>query len=169
MAVISLPGLAIVSGKLNIIVPVSGDVVGMNQGGTSGFNRNSAMNNVLPDFSAHSGHVMYCDGATWKAIRSSQVGGGAAGSTVVDFGSSSLKKNDVSVIVSGGIDVLATSSVQSFFMDDATADNNTDAHLIASRLVTLTCEKIMSGVGFTIRGMTDGDVYGQFNVRWQWR
>lgn len=88
------------------------------------------------------------------------------GKATIDFGAAGQWNVDVSTVVTGIPSILSTSYVEAYFQGDATADNDADAHLIASRLITVTAGSIVPGVGFTITAQTDGDVTGTFQVRW---
>lgn len=90
------------------------------------------------------------------------------GKATIDFGAAGQWNNDISVVVTGITAIQSTSYVESYFQGDSTADNDADSHMIASRLVTVTAENIVPGVGFTLVAMSDGDVTGTFQVRWAW-
>lgn len=87
------------------------------------------------------------------------------GFTTIDFGAASSWNNDVQAIVTGQSLITSASTVEVYLQGDSTSDNDSDAHVIASSLVTMTAENITTG-GFTIRAMSDGDVTGTFKVRW---
>lgn len=88
------------------------------------------------------------------------------GKATIDFGSSGQWNSDVSTVITGISAIQSTSYVEAYFQGDSTADNDSDSHLIASRLVSVTAGSIVPGIGFTITAQSDGDVTGTFQVRW---
>ena len=90
------------------------------------------------------------------------------GEATIDFGTAGQNKTDTSVTITGQASILATSLVEAWIMGAASADNQEDEHIIAARLITLTCGIPTVATGFTIYGMSDGDVVGTFKVKWVW-
>lgn len=149
-------------GRQEIAPAQTGEAVQLDYGGSGGVTRNEAMNGILSDPATHEDMTMVVQGGAWRAVS-------LRGSSTIDFGTPTQRKTDVAVTITGLSRIKSTSQVQTFFIADSTADNDTDAHLIASRLVRLTVEQVTAGTGFTIRAMSEGEVHGTFNIRWNWR
>ena len=91
----------------------------------------------------------------------------ATGTATLDFGATPT--DEASVVVTGQTAIAATSHVEAFFMQEATADNGVDEHAEAAALCPLVVSDIVPGTGFTIRAHPiAAEGMGQFTVHWVW-
>lgn len=90
----------------------------------------------------------------------------AQGNAEIDFGSSGATMAEVAV--TGQASISSGSSVEAFFMAEASTENIAGNHVVASALVRLICGTIVAGTGFTINATADQRMYGKYKVRWVW-
>lgn len=88
------------------------------------------------------------------------------GTATIDFGTAGQWNTDTSVVVTGISAIQSGSYVEAYLQADSTADNDVDSHIIASSLIDFVVGAIIPGTGFTVYGISDGDVTGRFQVRW---
>ena len=125
-------------------------------------------------------------GMTWETP-SVGAGGGASGSTVVDFGAWPADPV-ATVVITGQTTIASDSEVQAWIYPLDTADHTLDEHLLVDMKVH--AHTIVAGTGFTItavykdndnalpgslaagqgRGLQKGSqTYGQWSVSWRWQ
>ncbi|MFL5607729.1 MAG: hypothetical protein ACJ8AD_14860 [Gemmatimonadaceae bacterium] len=87
------------------------------------------------------------------------------GVTTIDFGATG--DDMVTTTVTGQAFVAADTDLEGYFLGEATADNDADAHALARALVAITLGNRVPGVGFDIIAVCeDACVTGTFNIRW---
>lgn len=93
---------------------------------------------------------------------------GAAGTAIVDFGST--YKNDASVAVTGQTSIVSGSLCEAWIAPSASADHTTDEHVMVASQLEITCSPPTAGVGFTIYAVTAvaGGLSGKWNLFWAW-
>lgn len=110
-------------------------------------------------FETDIGKVVRSDGASWVPVS------GAAGTTVVDFGSAGA--TDASVAVTGQTGIAATSAVLAQIQATASADHTADEHRVEE--IDVSAGSITAGTGFTIYAKTRNfPLYGKWSVAWSW-
>lgn len=103
-----------------------------------------------------------------RAMRADSVNGARphGGSATIDFGTTPTQEASVAVV---GQAAIAAGSFCKAWIGGTTADNDGDAHLVASNVVSLTVESVVAGTGFTIRALNrDQAMTKTFNVYWEW-
>lgn len=90
------------------------------------------------------------------------------GTATMDFGTAAQRTVDASVVVTGQAGIVSGSKVEAYLMGNTSADNSPDEHIIARSMLALTCGDIVAATGFTIYGVADFDLVGQFTVQWVW-
>ena len=92
--------------------------------------------------------------------------GPTGGAATINFGATGTQEASIAVI--GQTLIAAGSRIHAWF-GGTTADNDVDAHLVASLYVGLTIESIVAGTGFTIRALNGSNAMTKtFNVYWMW-
>lgn len=84
----------------------------------------------------------------------------------LDFGSGDVVAQ---AVVTGQTQITSAAFIEAFLQGDTTADHTDTNHIVAASLISLACGSIVDGVGFTITGIAEQTMYGQFKVRWVWR
>lgn len=90
----------------------------------------------------------------------------ATGVATINFGAGS---NEASAVVTGQLDILATSKASAFVMaDDTSVNHSASDHRYFGALAGLTCGTPVEATGFTIYATSQHNLSGQFTVRWVW-
>jgi hypothetical protein len=96
---------------------------------------------------------------------------GAAGSSLVDFGAFP-GTDSATVAVTGQGAILSNSKVEAYLdaATAATADHSSDEHVAESGNISVLCQNVIAGTGFTIIAQANGKfrMYGKWNVSWVW-
>lgn len=88
------------------------------------------------------------------------------GAVVIDFGPNATDR--ASVTVAGQATIGALSKVEAWFMAEASADHDEDAHILAANLMRLIVGSVVPGTGFTIHAVCEARASGKFNLQWVW-
>lgn len=73
-----------------------------------------------------------------------------------------------SVAVTGQTTISATSTVEAWFMQDATSDHTSNDHAWAAAFCGITCSIPTAGVGYTITATSTERLSGTFTLRSVW-
>lgn len=90
------------------------------------------------------------------------------GSAILDFGTAGQFNTDVSTVVMIGTELTLANKVRVFLSADRTTDNDEDAHVMALEMIDVSTDGCIKDGEFTVYGISDGSVTGQFKVRWIW-
>lgn len=103
--------------------------------------------------------------ANWAHLNApGGAGTGAAGKTVIDFGTGD---SIATKVITGQASILAGSIVQAWLLPMATIDHSIDEHLIEE--MDVFAGDIVAGTGFTIWARTrTGPLTGVWTVGWRW-
>lgn len=100
-----------------------------------------------------------------QAQARANLGAGATGTTVVDFGTAGAMS--ASVAVTGQANIVAGSAVDAWLVATATADHSVDEHLAEN--INVMAGAIVPGTGFTIFALSQTlPLYGKWAVSWSW-
>ena len=92
----------------------------------------------------------------------------AIGVATLDFGAYP-GSNEASVVVSGLVEILATSKADAFVMaDDTSADHTANDHKYFETFAALSCGTPTLATGFTIYARSHHKLTGEWTVRWVW-
>lgn len=113
-------------------------------------------------------NIKTINGTTLLGSGDLTVGGATGGSAVISFGAAP-GTNIIETVVTGQTGITAGARVRAWVQGDTTADHNAYEHsrIIAGH-VSLTCEAISAGVGFTIVASTQLRMTGDVACRWEW-
>jgi hypothetical protein len=94
---------------------------------------------------------------------------GATAKATLDFGTANPPLREATLAITGQTTIGASPAITVWISgDDATATNSQENHKIAMRILSLTAESIIAGTGFTIRGISEGDISGTISLHWMW-
>lgn len=90
----------------------------------------------------------------------------ATGNATLNFGSAP-GSSSTTVVVTGQASISSASNVEAFLMGtDSTATHNGYEHSMVP--MTIRCQDLVAGTGFTITAFSEYRLTGTFKVRWVW-
>lgn len=114
-----------------------------------------------------SGNVLQYNGALWVPVVPAGGASTTYGEVDINFGSGS-GNNLATTIITGQAGVLNTSKINVWINAyDSTTDHTDYHHMMVP--IKATISAISTGVGFTIRLLSDIRLTGNFKVRWSWQ